>query len=107
MVVISNPRGLPGLRLDNESYFEQVRRMATEEYKQEQHEYFSHMPKSFWIFSLVMIGLIAMFIAVLYYSPINMNWLIFLTSLFGGAYFSFLVFHFAKTGKLGLPDTLK
>jgi len=60
----------------------------------------STMPRSHLVLNGVFYALIIMMVIVIRYSPVKMNWLIFLGSFFGIFFLSYLLYWLAKKGKL-------
>lgn len=67
---------------------------------EEGREHAQNAPGQFWVATFGFYGLIAILILVLIYSPLEMNWLIFLVALMAGFMLFDRIFQKAKAGKI-------
>jgi hypothetical protein len=68
-------------------------------------EFYRHAPRQFWSATLAFYGLIAILVLVIVYSPLTMNWPVFLVALVAAAGVSEGIFERAKAGKFPLGSS--
>lgn len=85
---------------DGESFFDYLRRTTSEEYRNEDDKIKESMPKPYQR-ALTGTGVfVIMLVVVLIFSPLYMNWLIFIGSILAGIIIYELIFYLAKAGKI-------
>jgi|GEM_PF-4857759 len=94
-------RKMKGLeQREGESFLHYLRRSTSREYRDEENEIRGSMPKPYQRATLVLGFLVFMLIIVLIFSPLYMNWLIFIGSILVGIFIYKLIFYLAKAGKI-------
>lgn len=85
---------------EGESFLQYLRRTTSREYREKETKIRDSMPK---LYQRAILGtgvLVIMLIIVLIFTPIHMNWLIFIVSIIGGIIIYELIFYLAKAGKI-------